>query len=319
MKKAGCIVFLFFLTGSLLKSQSDSRICLAYPVYSQYLQNGLIINPAYTGSRGSLSTFLSYRKQWMGMKGSPDIKSISLHTPMKNDRVGLGLIGQFMRYGYTSSSSVYASYAYHLRMGEGKLSLGLKGGFERSNTDYTGILLSMEGDPVFTTGNPYLLPNVGAGAYYYSEKFFAGFAVPAFLSYSRTGSGSVQANHSFSDYDLMFSAGALFSYSRVLRFKPSVMLDYSMSNGGGIKQLDMSGNFIIADLLWIGGSWRTTEEVVVGIVQVQVNQQLMFGISYDYPVGRMDYLSKGLLNGSSEFILRYEFGSKVSASNPRYF
>ena len=71
----------------------------------------------------------------------------------------------------------------------------------------------------------------------------------------------------------------------------------------------------MADLIWVGGSWRTSEEVAVGILQVQLNPQLMFGFSYDYPVGRMNSYSKG----SSEFILRYEFGSKVSAANPRYF
>ena len=303
----------------LLRGQSESNISLAYPVFSQYLQNGLMINPAYTGTRGSLSTFLSYRKQWMGMKGSPDIKSVSLHTPMKNNRVAVGLIGQFMSYGFTDASSLYATYAYHLKIGKGKLSMGLKGGFDRSNTDFTGILLSSGGDPVFApTDKPYMLPNVSAGLYYFNEKYFAGFAVPAFLSYSRTTTGAVQAYHSFGSYDLMFSSGALISFSDFFRFKPSILLDYSLE-AGKLKQLDLNGNFILADLIWIGGSWRTTEEVAVGIVQVQVNQQLMFGFSYDYPVGRMDYLSKGFMNGSSEFILRYEFGYKVSASNPRYF
>lgn len=321
MKRA--VVILIFLFSVLVagKSQTDSRISLGYPVFSQYLQNGLMINPAYTGSRGALSTFLSYRKQWMGMKGSPDIKTLSLHSPMKNDKVALGLTAQYMTYGYTKAASLYASYAYHIKLRTGKLSLGLKAGFDRSNTDYTGMNFSDDQtDPVFATADkPFMLPNVSAGAYYFSEKFFAGFAVPAFLSYSRSGSGSVQAYHSFSDYHMMFSAGGLISFSELFRFKPSVLLDYSMSGSGKVKQLDLNGNFIIADLIWIGGSWRTTEEVAVAILQVQANPQLMFGFSYDYPVGRMDYFTKGFRSGSSEVILRYEFGYKVSASNPRYF
>jgi hypothetical protein len=65
----------------------------------------------------------------------------------------------------------------------------------------------------------------------------------------------------------------------------------------------------------VGGSWRTSEQVAVGILQVQLNPQIMIGFSYDYPVGRMSSFSKG----STEFILRYEFGYKVSAANPRYF
>src|SRR5512133_1858387 len=113
MKKAACVIYCLIMIISAGKAQSDSRISLGYPVFSQYLQNGLMINPAYTGTRGALSAFLSYRKQWIGIKGSPDVKSISLHTPMKNDRVALGFISQFMSFGYTNSTSIYATYAYN--------------------------------------------------------------------------------------------------------------------------------------------------------------------------------------------------------------
>ena len=93
------------------------------------------------------------------------------------------------------------------------------------------------------------------------------------------------------------------------------MIDYSLQSTKKLTQLDINGNFILADLIWLGGSWRTSEEVAVGILQIQPNPQFMIGFSYDYPIGRMNSYSKG----SSEFILRYEFGYKVSAANPRYF
>jgi len=310
-------LFLSVFTSVPGQALPDSTgISLGYPVYSQYLQNGLMINPAYTGSRGALSGFLSYRMQWMGTKGSPVIQSVSLHTPMKNDKVALGLLAQFMQFGFTKSTSIYASYAYHIRVGKGKLSFGLKGGADLSNTDYTGILLTNSGDPVFTVNDkPYVLPNVGAGLYYFSDKLFAGVSVPSFLSYKKTGTGSVQAFHSFDEYDIVFSAGGLITFSEFFKFKPSLLIDYSLQNIKKLTQFDINGNFILADLIWLGGSWRTSEEVAVGILQVQLNPQLMFGFSYDYPVGRMNSYSKG----SSEFILRYEFGYKVSAANPRYF
>jgi type IX secretion system PorP/SprF family membrane protein len=310
-------LFLFILNGVPGQAVPDSTsISLGYPVYSQYLQNGLMINPAYTGSRGALSGFLSYRMQWMGTKGSPVIQSVSLHTPMKNDKVALGLMAQFMQFGFTKSTSIYASYAYHIRIGKGKLSFGLKGGADMSNTDYSKIILTQSGDPVFTQNDkPYVLPNVGAGLYYFSDRLFAGVSVPAFLSYKKTGSNSVQAFHSFDEYDLIFSAGGLITFSQFFKFKPSVLVDYSLQSTKKLTQLDINGNFILADLVWLGGSWRTSEEVAVGILQFQISPQFMFGFSYDYPVGRMNSYSKG----SSEFILRYEFGSKVSTANPRYF
>jgi len=172
-------------------------------------------------------------------------------------------------------------------------------------------------DPVLPANGKvsYIFPNAGAGIYYFSKNIFAGASVPSFLFYKSTGSGSTQAYHSFREYDIILSAGGLITFSPGLKFKPSALLDLSFSDAEKINQLDLNGNFIIADLLWIGGSWRTTEQVVVGHLQVNIGQQLMLGFSYDYPVGRMESYSKG----SSEIVLRYEFGSRVSASNPRYF
>lgn len=298
------------------QSSDSSKINLGFPVYSQYLQNGLVINPAYTGTREVLSGILSYRMQWMGTSGSPLLQSVSFHSPMKNDKVGLGLLAQFMKYGATRSTSIYGSYAYHIKLKKGKISFGLKGGVDLSNTDYTGLLLNDPDDPVFKTNEKSLiLPNFGTGVYYFSDRFFAGLAIPSFISYRRSSNGSVEPYHSFGEYNFIISGGALIPISPVLKFKPSVLIDYSLNDTKQLKQFDINGNFIIADLIWAGGSYRFTEQVAVGILQVQVNNQLMFGFSYDYPVGRMNSYSKG----STEFILRYEFRYKVSAANPRYF
>jgi type IX secretion system PorP/SprF family membrane protein len=311
------LVILLMLNNIPGQAGPDSTsISLAYPVYSQYLQNGLVINPAYTGTRGALSGFLSYRKQWIGTPGSPVMQSASLHAPFKNDKVALGFLAQFMQYGYTKTTSLYGSYAYHIRMAKGRLSFGLKGGVDISNSNFSSIEPLIKPDQVFLTNDdPYVLPNVGAGVYYFSDKIFGGLSVPQFMSYKKTAANSVQAYHSFSDYDLVFSGGGLLRFSDFLKFKPSVLIQYSLDKAEKIKQFDINGNFILADAIWIGGSWRTNEEVVVGILQFQINPQFMLGLSYDYPVGRMSTYS----NGSAEFALRYEFGSKVSAANPRYF
>jgi type IX secretion system PorP/SprF family membrane protein len=311
-------LFLSFFASVPGQAIPDSTgISLGYPVYSQYLQNGLLINPAYAGSRGSLSAFLSYRMQWMGIQDAPVFQSLSLNTPLKNDKVGLGLMAKFMQFGFTKSQSIYASYAYRINLEKGKISFGLKAGFDRSNTNYSGILTTTMNDPVFTTNEkPYFLPNFGAGVYYVSNKLFAGLSIPAFLNYKKnTSTGSVEAHHSVNEYDLIFSGGGLITFSQALKFKPSVLIDYSLDKTKKLTQLDINGNFIFGDLIWVGGSWRTSEQVVVGILQVQLNPQLMFGFSYDYPIGRMSSYS----NGSTEFIVRYEFGYKVSAANPRYF
>ena len=184
------------------------------------------------------------------------------------------------------------------------------------SSDLFSDIVTIKPDEVFTKNDdPYILPNVGAGVYYFSDKLFAGISIPQFMSYKKTSANTIQAYHSFNNYDFIFSGGGLITFSDFFKFKPSVLVHYALDEAEKIKQFDINGNFILADVLWFGGSWRTNEEVVVGILQFQINPQLMFGISYDYPLGRMSSYS----NGSAEFALRYEFGSKVSAANPRYF
>ncbi len=313
------VVFLLFISSFRLAGQggSDSlRITLGYPVYSQYLHNGLMINPAYAGSREALSAALSYRMQWMGTKGAPVLQTVSLHTPMKNDKVALGLKAQFMQYGVTKSTSIFGVYAYHIRLAKGKLSFGLKAGVDMSNTDYSGLLGITRPDPVFSEDEKsYVLPNAGFGVYYFSERLFAGLAIPSFLSYRNAGNGKTQTYHDFKEYEFIINAGGLITLSPLFRFKPSVLINYSLQDTKKLNQFDINGNLIIADIVWVGASYRTTEQVVVGLLQFQITPQLMAGLSYDYPTGRMNTYSKG----SSEFIIRYEFGSKVSAANPRYF
>jgi type IX secretion system PorP/SprF family membrane protein len=311
------LIFPAFIIARGQTGSESQEISLGYPIYSQYLQNGFLMNPAYAGSRGALSGFLSYRMQWMGIDNAPVFQTISLNAPMKNERVGLGIMGQFMQYGLTRAKSIYGSYSYNIKLAEGKLAFGIKGGVDISNNDYSKIELTNPGDPVFLEdGNSYVLPNIGAGVYYYTGKLFAGLSVPQFLSYQKSGTNSAEAYHTFSNYEFIFSAGGLITFSEFLKFKPSVLVDYSLNDAKKLLQFDINGNFILGDLLWVGGSWRSTEKVVVGILQVQLSNQLMLGFSYDYPVGTTSSYIKG---GSTEFILRYEFGSKISAANPRYF
>jgi type IX secretion system PorP/SprF family membrane protein len=310
------IVFMLAFTTAMRGQSDSSRITLGNPVYSQYLHNGLMINPAYAGSREALSAVASYRLQWISIPDAPRLYTLSLHTPLKNDKVGIGIKAQRMEYGVTLSHSIHAIYSYHIRLGTGKLSFGISGGADMSNTDYSLLKGIAPGDNVFATNDkPYILANAGAGVYYFSNRFFIGASVPEFLSHRNLGNGETQIYHSFNNYDFVISGGGLISFSQAFKFKPSVLLSYSPNKTKQLSQLDINGNFIFGDVLWVGGSYRTTEEVFVGHLQVQLSQQLMVGLSYDYPAGRMTSYSQG----SGEIVLRYEFGSKISAANPRYF
>lgn len=284
-----------------------------YPVYSQYLLDGLVINPAYTGTREALTASLSIRRKSLNFEGAPTMGTFSLHSPLKNDRIALGLMSHYQTYGVTKKASVFATYAFHIKTDKGRWSLGIKAGADMVNNDYSSIN-TVEPDPAFTEAiSSYTLPNVGVGVYYNSNVFFAGLAVPEMFSYRENSSRSgYELYHDYENYYFMGTAGGLLSFTEGFKFKPSVLARYSFSSPFLI---DINGNFIISDFLWIGASWRLGEEVIVGILEFQLSQQFKLGYAYEYNLGSISTF----VGGTHEVALRYEFGKTVSASNPRYF
>ena len=115
------IVVGFFVTSGLKAQQ--------HPMFSHYMFNGLFINPAYAGSKEFVSTTFIARKQWSGFKGAPNTQLASLHAPLNNKRIGLGVVVSNDNIGITNETDLYGSYAYHIPMNSGNLSLGISGGF----------------------------------------------------------------------------------------------------------------------------------------------------------------------------------------------
>ncbi len=298
----------FFLLVSVLNTRAQN-----YPVYSQYLLDGLVINPAYTGTREVLTASLSFRRKTMNFDGAPMMGTFSLHSPLKNDRIALGLMSHYQTYGVTTKASVFATYAFHIKTMNGRWSLGIKAGADMVNNNYSGVT-TVEPDPAFTEAiSSYTLPNVGVGVYYNSDVFFAGFAIPEMFSYRENSSRSgFEFYHDYKNYYFMGAAGGLFSFTRGFKFKPSTLIRYSFNSP---LLIDLNGNFIISEFLWLGASWRLGEEVLVGILEFQVNQQFRLGYAYEYNLGNISTF----VGGTHELALRYEFGKTISAANPRYF
>jgi len=309
MNRGKRIYFVIFLSGISLLASAQS-----YPGFSQYLTNGMVINPAYTGSRGTMSTLFAMKKQWSSVEGAPSVQMGSIHAPLKKYKAALGFMYSRNSYGVTIDQSAYVAYAYHLHFKKSILALGVQGGADLSKSDYQGIHTGTPNDPAFQGGaETKVFPNVGAGLYFYSPKIFIGASVPALLSYSSDATATNENSYqSVQSYNLLFLAGGLISFSESFRFKPSVLLKYGVDEPMGF---DINGNFIVADIFWLGASYRTVEESIVGIVEVQLTQQLKLGYSYDYLMGNIGNFS----SGSHEILLRLEFGRKVSATSPKFF
>lgn len=118
------------------------------PVLSQYMFNGLVLNPAYSGSKDFMSATLMVRKQWAGFEGAPVTQNASIHGPLKKKRIGLGLMISNDKIGITNQTDIYGSYAFHIPLQKGKLSLGLQGGFSYFKSVFSELTYWDANDPV---------------------------------------------------------------------------------------------------------------------------------------------------------------------------
>ncbi|MBL0343015.1 MAG: type IX secretion system membrane protein PorP/SprF [Bacteroidetes bacterium] len=306
MKRIFTVLLLLSMPGIALAQQN--------PLFSHYMFNGLYINPAYAGSKEFISTTLIARKQWTGLEGSPSTQIASLHAPLNNKKVGLGAVISNDKIGITSETDFYASYAYHLPMSVGKLSLGVSGGFSYFKSKFSDLTVWDPDDPVYETNSlSNILPNFGVGAYYYSRKFYAGLSAPQILSYDSDQSFHIKIDkvHKVTRH-YYFSTGGIIPTPGELKFRPSVMLKYSAN---APLQYDVNLNVLISDIIWIGASYRSSDAVIL-LLEYQVDKKLRIGYSYDMTLSEIRRYS----SGSHEIIIGYDFGFNVlKMKTPRYF
>ena len=298
------IIILLVLCASGIRSQH------LFPVYSQYMLNGLALNPAYAGSRDVFNITLGYRNQWVGFDGAPVSQTFSAHTPMRNENIALGLFLNNEQIDVRNNTSMYFNYAYRLPLGRGRLAMGLKGGGMIRNVNWSKITLHDPGDEVFNDlARQDILPNFGFGLYYSTNRYFLGASIPFFLSDSTRNAKTVQY-HNISNYNYLVSGGIVIGNGGV-KIKPGFLLKYNKNNP---PQVDANLSFILGDLIWVGGSYRI-EDALVGLMKLQLNDRLRLGYTYDYALGQLSNYH----NGSHEIVLIYDFRFRVSAVNPRYF
>lgn len=307
MKKS-IFIILILLISACFKVNAQQ-----YSITSQYLTNGLIINPAYAGSREALSVNASYRKQWVRINGAPQFQNLTVHTPVnEKEKVSLGLMVNHMSYGITSSTGINAFYSYRIPVSKGKLSFGLSAGLDITSNKYNEAYVIDPSDNLFAETDVYTLPNFGAGAYYYSDKVFAGISIPSLLSFHSSGEDEYAVNFDYKRDQVFLTGGGLITVSSFLKIKPSFLIRYAVSDP---LEADLNANLIIADAISVGGSYRIAEKAMVALLDLQVTPQLRLGYSYDYQTGQL----KSYTSGTHEISIRYEFEFKVSAASPRYF
>jgi type IX secretion system PorP/SprF family membrane protein len=291
-------------TGFMGLAQQDAQ-------FTQYMYNTININPAYAGSRGVMSIFGLHRTQWVGLDGAPVTNAASLNTPLNDSRVGLGLSLINDKIGPTSETNFSADISYTIPTSETfKLSFGIKASANFFNLDRSMLNPENPADDHLQGVNNEFTPNIGAGIYWHSDKFYAGLSVPSLLQNTQYSDNNFAVNKERANY--YFITGYVFDLNPDIKFKPAVLT--KMVSGAPL-QVDASANFMILERFVIGGAYRW-DAAVSGMAGFQITDGLFLGYGYDLETTRL----RNYNSGSHEFFIRYEFFKRFDRiSTPRFF
>jgi type IX secretion system PorP/SprF family membrane protein len=307
--------------------------------FTQYIFNTLSINPAYAGYKEEWFAQMAYRNQWTGINGAPITGQLSIDgiaNPVKKN-VGLGLQITDDRLGPQSATSVFANYAYRLRLDvedTQRLSFGIGVGITQYGLDGNKLRPVDQQDVDLPVGKiSSTIPDMRFGVYYSSPKWYIGASVMDLLSGDKSNDifrwdnntvGSVKRKRHF-----YLIAGTLLNLGEGTKLRPSLMVKEDLK---GPTSLDLNGMIIFGDRFWIGGSYRTgvtlwkkdyangqnlsKQNSVSAITQFYVSDRFRIGYSYDYIVSELSSVQ----NGTHEITVGLTFpGKNKRLLSPRFF
>ncbi|SNT20867.1 type IX secretion system membrane protein, PorP/SprF family [Ekhidna lutea] len=278
-------------------------------MFTQYMFNAVAINPGVVGTHKSLSVTALLREQWVGIEGAPSTQTLSVHSPLLNDRVGLGLLFVNDQIGITRQNSLFGAYAYRVNFGSGTLSLGLQAGFSNYKSNQNELNPNNPDMSLTENYNSGLKPNFGSGAYFYTDRLYLGFSVPMLVNHNffdDGDSGKDQRKHYF------MMAGYVIPLSSSLMLKPNILVK---GVEGAPVEFDLNANLLIEQIIWVGVSYRSFDSIDA-LLELQINSQLKLGYAHDFTTSDLKRANRG----THEIMLNYVFAFKNKKTiTPRYF
>lgn len=297
--------------------------------FSQYMFNGIYINPAYAGYKEQLNLHAFYRDQWTGVSGGPKTMSLAIDAIANDGNVGLALQLSSDRLGAQNNQAAYANYAYRIRTnddGSSRLAFGLGIGILQLGIDGSKLNPN-DPEPDQPTGiQNTIIPDARVGAYYANNRFYAGISadnlISQYIDIQRYAFIPKPKPHYY------VTAGGLVPLNEDILLKPSFLLK---DDRAGPTSLDLNAFVLLGDKFWIGGSYRTrvklydksylqkdlsSENAVVAAFEFFANTNLRIGYAYDFSVGPL----QGYSGGAHEISIGYSFRlKKMRMLSPRYF
>lgn len=308
------IAFLIFLGVFSGNAQQD-------PQYTQYMYNTQVVNPAYAGNRDVLSFGLLYRTQWVGLEGAPETGTFTVDSPIGGlDNMGLGLTIVRDEIGPSIQTNVTADYSYTINTGESsQLSFGVKAGVDILDVDFSSLNIADPGDVFENNIDNKVSPQIGAGVYFNTNRFYAGLSVPNFLDTDHFDGSDlvdengdpVQSSTAKDRLHYFFIAGYVFDLGENLKFKPATMFK---AVAGSPLQADLSLNFLLYEKLTLGAAYRW-DAALSALAGFQFTDQIFIGFGYDFETTDIQKYT----GGSYEFMVRFDVFKTKRVLTPRFF
>ena len=285
------------------------------PMYSQYMFNMLGVNPAYAGSREASSFNFFQRSQWIGLQGAPQTTSFSFDQSILNKRAGWGIQFYDDKIGVEKADGINIMGSTRIQVSENGI---LSGGLSLGLMNYRIDLMNVTGrftpnDPAFYSNLNKWMPSLGLGVYYNTDNFYAGVSIPNILKSRLTAFDLIRSGlQKVNQKHIFLTTGIVIPINEDLKLKPSTMI--KMVEGAPI-EADFNTNVWLRDIIGLGVSYRTGD-AVIGMAEIQANQNLRFGYAYDMTISPLKFYN----TGTHEIMIRYEIGNfKTKIKSTRYF
>ena len=322
-------------------------VAQAKPAYTQYILNNYILNPALAGIENYTDIKVGFRNQWTGIKGSPNTSYISLQAPIgKSDyrtsatsnavpgqnprgkqywqdytapdpHHGIGFYAMSDKAGYINRWTISGSYAYHKPLGvKTTLAAGFSAGISGISLDATkATFADPDHDPAIGVAAGDLKkvkPEVGAGLWLYSARYFAGISVlnivPAKAKFTK--------NDKYGTYytpNYFATAGYRFSVSEDFTLIPSMMVQYWEPQLTGVH---INAKLQYMDKAWLGASYRYSDFLAGYSALAGFNISNTLNLSYSYEVATTSRL-RTYTGNTHEILIGFTLGNKYSDACPR--
>jgi len=265
----------------LVHSFSEKSYGQMESALTQFMFNKQTINPAYAGMWGKSGFFSLVRKQWAGINQTPVTQVFSFYTPIRTERVGVGLNVTVDRFGQEKKRGLSGDYAYEVALSpQTKLRLGMKCSMMSFKNSLTSLqLYDNTYDPAFGEDLELnLLPNIGIGGILYHENYYFSLSFPVMLRYD-PGNNMNNFNVEMSAQTVYLDAGYLFRFlpGNFLMFKPTVMI---ACNRMFPLRYDLGINGLFRERLWLGVLLRSGRAVSF-LTQWLIERKIRLGLAVD--------------------------------------